>query len=336
MTTITEVALRAGVSMKTVSRVLNGEPHVRAEKIERVEKAVRDLGYRPNLAARQLAGKRSHILVFLFNQVSATYIMSVLSAAAASCRGNGFHLVSEPVESSADASRMIDDIVQLLRPDGFILSPPLSDDAALLSSIAATGIPVARIAGTVEATGIVVSIDDSAVSQEMTAHLIELGHRRIGFVTTGPQHRVAQGRVSGFRTAMAEAGIAVDEDLIATGDFSYVSGERAGHALLDRPSPPTAVFAANDAMALGVMSAATILNRRIPEDVAVCGFDDSPISRMIWPPLTTVRQPIGEMTAVAVARLIGNPDPTEKIGHQLLLRRSTTGQGGIVDTAIDA
>lgn len=331
MPTISDVAERAGVSTKTVSRVLNGEPHVRPQLKERVNAAVAELDYRPNLAARQLAANRSFLIVFLYTTVQVSYVATLLGAASRRCRELGYHLIAEPVEDSGDAAVLVAELVSRLRPDGILLSPPLSDEADLLEALENAGVPVARIAGTRPGVGEIIDIDHQAISAAMTAHLIALGHRRIGFIAATREFRLAQGRLLGFRAAMEEGGLAVDEELVVNGNFTFLSGYHAASLLLAHREPPTAIFAANDEMAAGVVSAAGQRGLRVPDDVAIAGFDDSPISRMIWPPLTTVRQPVAELAVSAIDRLTGQPPSGTPIEHRLVIRASTTGSGGIVE-----
>lgn len=337
MPTIMDVAAQAGVSMKTVSRVLNGEAHVRAALRERVEVAVEALGYRPNFAARQLAGSRSYLIAYLFINLSASYTMALISSAAAACRKRGYHLVSEGVGLREVPEDLVRRTLQRLRPDGLILGPPLADDPMVLGAISEAGVSLVRIAAGTEGPGANVHIDDEPACREIMAHLVALGHRRIGFVRPRSGHHVAQGRERAYRQALLNAGIPVDETLVTDGDFSFASGVAAGGTLLDHSHRPSAIFAANDAMALGVMSAAGQRGLRIPADIAVAGFDDSPGSRMVWPPLTSVHQPLEEMGARAVALLLDAHDANQNpLTHRLVLRGSTTGSLDVVTGTIDA
>lgn len=336
MATISDVARHAGVSIKSVSRVLNGEPHVRPALRDKVIRSVAALDYRPNLAARQLAGNRSFLIAYLYFNAPVTYVTSILSAASNRCRQLGYHLISEAVDHDEDAAGLVNSMVSRLRPDGILLSPPLSDWPMLLAAIAASGIPVVRIAGSEPGPGEVVAVDHRPVSVEMTRHLIELGHRRIGFIGATRDFRAAQGRLAGFREAHEQAGIEADEELIVSGNFSFISGYHAGSLLLSHKRPPTAIFAANDAMAAGVMAAARQAGLRLPEDLAVAGFDDSPISRMTWPPLTTVRQPIADYVSLAIERLTGREGRNHfEPDHELVIRGSTSGDCHVVESAID-
>jgi LacI family transcriptional regulator len=323
MPTMTDVSEHAGVSMKTVSRVLNKEAHVRPAVRERVEAAVKALGYRPNLAARQLAGSRSFIIGYPFNNPSAAYITDVLMGAAAACRDRGYHLVSEPVDLGADALPVIERLITALRPDGIILTPPLGDMQDVIDLIAAFDVPLVRIAGAPGAYGQTITMDECGISAEMVRHLIAEGHRRIGFIRPHPGHIVSQGRLAGYLQALMAAGILADEALIQQGRFDVDSGAAAAGILLDLADPPTAIFAANDDMALGVLRVAHERGLAIPEQIAIAGFDDSPASRLAWPPLTTVRQPMRLLGESAAALLLGDEADPAACQHELLIRAST-------------
>lgn len=321
--TITDVAAEAGVSMKTVSRVLNNEAHVRPRLRARVLQAISKLGYRPNLAARQLAASRSRLILLFCNSFGASYVTRVLVAAAAQCRKNDYYLVSEPVDPQSEPVSDIERTIARLRPEGIILTPPLADSAAVITAIEATGTPLVRISGTRKAYGACISVDERAAAMHMVIHLIECGHRRIGFIGPRPQHHAAEGRELGYRDALEGAGIELDPSLMEKGDFFFHSGFSAGLRLLSSERPPTAVFAANDGMALGLISAARSKDVRVPEDLAVAGFDDSPASRMIWPPLTSVRLPVEALAEKAVRILIDGEVAGPEPACELLFRGST-------------
>ncbi|MCR5880825.1 LacI family DNA-binding transcriptional regulator [Phenylobacterium sp. J367] len=307
--TIDQVAARAGVSMKTVSRVLNNEPHVRPELRERVRQAVEELGYHPSQAARRLAGRKSFLVAFLFNNPNPGYIAAVQSGAALRCREIGYHLVIEPFELAGQARfEVLERLVTALHPDGLFLTPPLSDDVDLLAEIQRRGVKCVRIAGGGPGPGINLATREAEGARSAVKHLISLGHRRIAMVAAPASHRAAAERYEGYRQALEAAGIAVDPSLVVPGAFDAESGEAAAAALLDRPERPTAIFAASDEMALGVMRTAVRLGVAIPRDLSLVGFDDTPASRSVHPALTTVRQPLEQMGAAAVDALVGASD----------------------------
>ncbi len=303
--TITDVARHAGVSIKTVSRVLNREPNVRLETRERVEAAVAALDYRPSQSARSLAGARSYLIGLLFDNPSAAYLSDVQFGAVDRCRASGRHLVIEPVDSTAsDLPALIRQSCLGLRPDGMIVTPPICDDVRVLDCLEGLAIPYVRLGPrALEARGPQIVLDDRAASAAMTRHLIAQGHRDIGFILGHPDHGASERRRRGFVDAMAEAGLSVPEHRVARGLFSFDSGMRAAEILL-QTDRPTAIFASNDDMALGVMAAAQRAGLRTPQDLSVAGFDDTQAARAAWPPLTTVSQPITLMSAAAADMLI--------------------------------
>ncbi len=330
LATIYDVADRAGVSIKTVSRVMNAEPNVRAEMRERVQEAAAALDYHPNRSARSLAGSRSFLIAAFVdakltlqhwrNERGTDYLARIQLGATLPCRAAGFHLLTELVDS--DAPSMRDDVrrvLSALRPDGVILTPPSSDNATLLGILRDAGVAFARL-GPEQAGGggLRLSLDDRAAARGMTDHLLDLGHRRIGFIEGTPRYGSSASRKTGFLQAITARGLTTP--WIAAGDYTYASGIAAAHALLDKPERPTAIFASNDDMALGCMAVAAELGLVVPQDLSVAGFDDSTGSRFSRPRLTTLRQPIVEMAALAAERLISGsvlPDCDEDGGADL-------------------
>ena len=310
--TITDVAKRAGVSMKTVSRVLNAEPHVRDELKARVLAAAQDLHYRPKVSARSLAGARSYVIGCLlptrFLQTRAfPYLVQAQLGALSACRVAGYHLLVDTVDQSAkDVGAEIEALANALAVDGLILLPPLCDDHKVLDALDREGIAYVRIAPATRLNRSArVDVDDRGGARVITEHLLELGHRRIGFVEGPAGHSASVRRLQGFRDAMAARGAPVDEGLLRPGLFNFQSGHEAAGSMLALKSPPTAIFASNDQMAFGVMARAHELGLRMPEALSVAGFDDVPAaSMMAWPSLTTMRQPIERMTALAAETII--------------------------------
>ena len=330
LATIYDVADRAGVSIKTVSRVMNAEPNVRAAMRARVQEAATALQYHPDRAARSLAGARSFLIVAFVdasltlqhwrNERGTDYLARIQLGATLPCRRAGFHLLIELVDN--EAATMQHDVQKLLaalKPDGVILTPPSSDDAALLGVLREAGTPYVRL-GPERASGggLRLSLDDHAAARGMTDYLLDLGHRRIGFIEGDRRYGSSSARRAGFLQAMQARGLVTP--WMAEGDFTYASGLQAGQALLRRPTRPTAIFASNDDMALGCMAVAAELGLRVPQDLSVAGFDDSTGSRFSLPRLTTLRQPIVEMAALAAERLTGtglNPGCDEDGGAGL-------------------
>ncbi|WP_158914302.1 LacI family DNA-binding transcriptional regulator [Caulobacter sp. S45] len=326
--TLSDVAARAGVSIKTVSRVVNREANVSSATRERVEAVLSDLDYRPNIFARSLAGSRSYLLSLLFDNPNASYVHDLQLGALRQCRAVGYHLIVEEMDSgAADFEQQVARLLQGSLTDGLILTPPLSDNALLLAALAARGLPCVRIAPyTAGEVGTAILIDDAAAAAELTTHLLDLGHRRIGFIEGPSGHGATRLRYDGFASALRARGLAPEPDLVVTGDFTSRSGMEAGERLLARPDRPTAIFASNDDMALGAMLTASRLGLHIPEDLSVAGFDDSRTALLTWPQLTTVRQPVTDMSAAAARVLISREPMPRRIMFDLeVVVRGSTG-----------
>jgi LacI family transcriptional regulator len=328
--TITDVAALAGVSTKTVSRVLNREPHVRPVLRDRVADAVRSLNYQPNVAARALAGSRAYLLGLCYDNPSPGYVSAVQVGALAACRAAGYHLLVEQVDSLGRAGAdQLEALLQAVKMDGLILSPPVCDRAPLLDLLEARGTPYVRIAPAGDFDrGPYVHMDDRKAAFDMTRLLQDLGHRRIGFVRGPLDHSASLLRQQGFLDAMADAGLETRPEWLAPGNFSFRSGVGAGERLLGLPERPTAVFASNDDMALGVMTAAGRQGLRLPGDLSVAGFDDSPIAQVVWPELTTIRQPVEAMARAAAGMLVeglsrAQPSAARLLDFELVVRGST-------------
>jgi LacI family transcriptional regulator len=329
-TNIHDVARAAGVSIKTVSRVLNKEPNVKGQTRDRVLQAVSTLSYRPNIFARALASEKSLLIGLLFDNPSASYVAGLQYGALARCRDEGCHLLVEILET--DAPDLGERVVSLVRDSnlrGVVLTPPLCDSEDVLAALTSIGASFVRIAPGRNLPGsLQVSIDDKQGAFDLTNHLIELGHRRIGFIHGHPAIIAASLRYDGFRAALSKAGIPFDESLCAQGYFSYQSGMEAATHLLSRSERPTAIFASNDDMAAATLAAAHRLNLNTPDDLSVAGFDDSLVAQVVWPRLTTCRQPIAEMGAEAISMLANTDgEPVRRLQHELVIRESTAPPG---------
>lgn len=334
--TITDVAKRAGVSMKTVSRVLNNEPNV-AEKTRAHVKAIADeLRYSPNLAARGLATSKSYLIALIYDNPSPNYISHIQRGAIDACRDAGYHLVVEPLsladtESHEEKVKLVQRVLDRLPVDGVILTPPLSDDAAVLEVLAELKIKCVRVAPKNGGTQAFVGMDDETAAYQMTQHLLTQGHKKIAFIRGHVDHAATDQRQAGFVRAMEGAGISVTDDLIVQGDFSFESGAAAARKLLKGAASerPTAIFASNDDMAAAVISVAGQMGVDVPGALSVCGFDDTPLARVVWPALTTVRQPIYKMGHQAAKELVRRSDETAEKGQildfEIMLRDSVSG-----------
>jgi LacI family transcriptional regulator len=328
--TIVDVAQEAAVSIRTVSRVLNGEPYVSEAKRVRVQEVIERLAFVPSASARALPGGRHYTLALLFERLSANYLVDFQFAAMRTCHENGYRLLveelaTEELRSRSDAAAAL----ARLQIDGAVLLPPLCDNAVLLDALDAAGVRHSRVAPAIDIDrSSAITFDDAAATSAMVGHLHALGHRRIGFVVGNANHASAAVRLDAFHSALAKLDLVACKTLIRSGDYSYASGVEAGLALLSLPTPPTAVFASNDAMAAGVVAAAGMRGLTTPRDLSVCGFDDSPLSRHIWPPLTTIRQPLGDMSNAAIEQLL-QPRRERLIAfsYELVARASTTRPG---------
>jgi len=319
--TINSVASYAGVSKKTVSRVLNNEPNVSAVTREKVLKVFKELDYTPNPIARGLAQNRSFIIGCIYDNPSKSYITRVQTGALAACQENKYNLLIHPCELRGEA--LIDNIEHLLqssRLDGIVLTPPFSDFAELVNFLKLKKIPYARVASAVlEDDSISVRCNDEQGAFEITEHLIGLGHKSIAFIKGHPDHSATEQRFKGYRNALASHGIAFNEDLVEEGNFSYHSGANSARSILDSSPRPTAVFASNDYMAAAVLKLATQRQLRVPDDISIAGFDNAPIARHIWPGLTTIDQPVEEMTKQAVTQLINHIAHPQEAPFQVTL-----------------
>lgn len=332
-----DVAAAAGVSLKTVSRVLNDEPNVREATRQRVLAVVERLQYRPNLSARSLAGQRSYVVALVYDNPSRNYLMEVQSGMLDACRASHYHLVLAPV--SANPGRKAADlraVFENFAPDGVLLIPPLTDDAGLLEYLVGNEVPFATIAP-IDAQGrIGAMMEETAAVRELVAGLVRLGHRRIAHILGPREHGACQWRYEGYKQALAQAGIALDPEWVVQGAFSYESGVEAGNRLLDLRPRPTAIFAANDDMAAGVIRAAAERGIAVPGEVSVCGFDDTPIARHIYPSLSTVRQPTADMAHQATVELLARvrtpgAGRMVRVEHEVIFRESTGPAAGSED-----
>lgn len=336
---IEDVARAAGVSMKTVSRVLNQEPNVRDDTRHRVESAVAALNYRPHPSARSLAGNRSFLVALLYDNPSPNYLMEVISGVLDACEAYQYGMMLRPlVYDSRDLLRTVESTIAQSRPDGVVLTPPITDNTHLLRRLEELGVPYASVSPKLRKGCIGVTLEEQHAVREMMSHLVSLGHQRIAHIRGHPDHGASEWRLAGYRDGLKQAGIAWDPALVVRGEFSFDSGVSAARQLFDLARPPTAVFAANDDMAAGVIRVAAERGLRVPHDVSVCGFDDTPMSRQIFPPLTTVRQPSRDMGRIAATQLLRSlRDPASAsmvcMQHTLQLRQSTgpapaAGEGG--------
>lgn len=336
-TTIKDIARALGISHSTVSRALNGDPRISAETRRRVAEAARRLGYQPNLSGRGLAQGKVFSVGLVIPDVAEPFFGRVVSGVSQVTYPAGFNLVL--YLTYADRQRELAALEQIGhgRVDGMIVMARKAGKQAILG-LRRHGVPIVLLIETVRDSGFdAVRADNEGGALQAVRHLLALGHRRIA-VITGPGHAAdARERLRGYRRAMLEAGVDPDQEgLVYAGDFTEERGARAVDKML-RLSPerrPTAVFALNDAAALGAMNRLARHGLRVPEDVAVVGFDDMPFARYVHPGLTTVRQPIEELGRAAAELLLGRirgeaTEPREVVlGTELVVRESCgAGQG---------
>ncbi|MEI7037786.1 LacI family DNA-binding transcriptional regulator [Fulvimonas yonginensis] len=302
-----DVARAAGVSPKTVSRVLNDEANVRGPTREKVLAAMAAMDYRPHLPARSLASNRSFLIATLYDNPSSNYLAEIQAGVLEACDLHHYSMMVRPLQvQSDDFVERVDRLILHHHPDGMVLTPPITDHAGLLQRLRERRVPYACVSPIERDGRIGVFIDEPEAARRIVAHLVALGHRRIAHVIGHPAHGASQWRLSGYRRALDDAGLPRDPGLEVEGDFSFGAGVAAARRLfsLPRGQGPTAVFAANDDMAAGVIWAAGEHGLAVPRDVSVCGFDDTPIARQIWPTLTTIHQPSREMGRIAALQLL--------------------------------
>ena len=325
--TIKDVSKLAGVSIKTVSRVLNKERYVRADTQAKVEAAVEALKFSPSLAARTLGGRRSFQIALIYDNHSPFYIHQIQEGVWAQCREQGVRMLAQPADvGSPTLAAEVGGLIDETHVDGIILSSPVTDAPEVLVELELRGIPFVRISpGTNHAMTSSVFMDDVQAADDMTTHLINEGHRRIGFIIGHPNHMASDQRLFGYRRALDRAGIAFEPGLVRPGQFDFASGAAAAELLLDLPEAPTAIFASNDDMAAGVLAVAHRRDIAVPEALSVAGFDDTELASAVWPPLTTIRQPTRDLAYSAAGLLFAEEVGVvhRRLQHELVVRGST-------------
>jgi LacI family transcriptional regulator len=325
--TINDIARLAGVSKKTVSRVINRSPLVRPDTREKVEALIREHDYAPDPMARGLAFRKSFLIGMVYDNPNAEYVVSMQNGALDSLRGSSFELVVHPCDSrNADYIDGVRAFVQQQRLYGVILVPRVSEDQALVDMLRDIDCRYARI-GAVELDDAqhMITTNDREGAIEVAKYLESLGHRHIGLITGPQRYLSARERGGGFLETLRRRGIKLATKYVAEGGYTFESGVACAERLLALHPRPTAIFTLNDEMAAGVYKAAYRLGLRIPEQLSVVGFDDNPIASRLWPSLTTVRLPIRDMGLSAAALLLHEPStrisPVTFIPH-LVIRES--------------
>lgn len=312
--TIKHVAADAGVSLQTVSRVINSEPNVRDEMKKRVQASIEKLGYVPSIAAQRMSGSRSYLILALNDRdrtiadwrarLGTDWVDQMLLGGMLKCAEHGYRLILELVDTHNDhVERELLAAVAALQPDGVVLTPPHSDNPLIVNFLIKQNIPFARIGSLGEGGGIALTMGDENSARLATDYLIDRGHKRIGFVAGSREYRLSAWRVDGWRAALAERGLS-DENLLAESDFSFASGMAAARSLLSSRNPPTGIIASNDQTALATLEVARELTLQVPRDLSLISFDNTPVVRFTQPPLTAIDQPIAETVSRAVELII--------------------------------
>jgi LacI family transcriptional regulator len=337
--TIKHVAADAGVSLQTVSRVINKEPNVRSEMMGRVQASIAKLGYVPSIAAQRMGGSRSYLIVALNDRdrtiadwrerQGRDWVDQMLLGGMLTCAEHGYRMIVELVDTHGDhIERELRGAIASLQPDGVILTPPHSHNPLITDLLAEQGISFARIGSLRDGAGFALTMDDERAARLATEHLLSLGHRRIGFIAGPDEFELSGWRVDGWRASMDAAGLSTD-GLLGRGDFGHESGLREAGRLLDGRTPPTAIIASSDQMAIAALAAVRARGLDVPSDVSLVSFDDTPVVRFTHPPLAAIVQPIADTIARAVELIIaeqaGRPtsDAPIVVPSSLVLRQST-------------
>jgi LacI family transcriptional regulator len=336
--TIKDVAGDAGVSLQTVSRVVNGGPNVRPQLRDKVRASIERLGYVPSLAAQRMSGSRSYIILAINDRErtladwserrGTDWVDQMLLGGILTCSKHGYRMMVELVDTHSDhVERELGAAISALQPDGVILTPPHSENRLITELLAARAIPFARIGSNAPGPGIPLTMGDEGAAHLATSRLIELGHRRIAMIAGPSQYSLSAWRIDGWRRALGDHGIP-SEGLLEVGDFGYESGTRAARALLDRNPDLTAIIASSDQMALAALEVARDRGLNVPRDLSLISFDNTPIVRFSQPPLTAIDQPIAETVSRAVEQLIarGEDSDSDKVIEvaAALVERSST------------
>lgn len=312
--TIKHVAADAGVSLQTVSRVINNEPNVRPEMAKKVQASIKKLGYVPSIAAQRMGGSRSYIIMALNDrertiegwqsQQGTDWVDQMLLGGMLKCAEHGYRMIFELVDTHSDhIERELRAAIAAVQPDGIILTPPHSQNPMIIDLLHEMRISFARIGSLMPGPGFLLTMGDDHAARIATEHFAGLGHKRIGFIAGSDEYELSAWRIEGWKAAMKAARLPMD-GLLVEGDFSYASGRAAAIQLLEGEDRATAIVACNDQMALATMEVARQRRLSIPGDLSLISFDDTPIVHFTHPPLAAIRQPIADTVAKAVELII--------------------------------
>lgn len=330
--TINDIARLAKVSKKTVSRVINESPFVKEETRKRIAEIMLGLGYEPDPQARGLAFRRSFLIGLIYDNPNAQFVVTMQEGLLDGVRGSGFELVVHPCDrTSPKFLQDVKSFVERQKLYGVVLLPPISENDRLTDLLEDLGCRYVRVASAVlDGPPRLVSSNDRMATAEAANHLADLGHRRIGLIEGPVGFRSRIERRAGFEDALKARGLTLSKECVTDGAYTFDSGVAGGRTLLSLKQPPTAIFACNDEMAAGVYQAAREKGLSVPEDLSIVGFDDTPMSSRLWPPLTTVRWPILEMGRAAAKKLLSGTAATEHVAFEprLVVRSSTAPPAG--------
>jgi len=324
--TIRDIAAKAGVSFKTVSRVLNNESSVKQETKDRVMTVVTELGYQPNNAARNLAGSHNYSIGYIYSNPNAYYIIEFQEGLLKSCHDNGFELIIHPVAAShPDLQTVVDHLIKRSRVAGIVLTPPFSEDEDTIKMLENRGIPFVRVISSQPPElpdPRCVYIDDFHAAEDIATHFLEQQHEDIVVLSGDDDHGSTSERIRGFLSGLEATshGKPCKPARIIPGSYSFESGVSAMKELIEHNELPTAIFALNDEIAAGALFVARLYNISVPEQLSIVGFENSPFSRQTWPKLTTAHQPIREIAALSGQRLVELIKPPKTVLDTLVFR----------------
>ena len=334
--TINDIARLAEVSKKTVSRVINNSPFVKEETRKRVEAVIAEHGFTPDPQARGLAFRRSFLVGMIYDNPSPNYVVNMQQGVLDAVRGSGLELVVHPCNRANDS--FLTDVRNFIvrqKLFGVVMPPSVSEDDRVVAILKEADCPYVRIASvSLDEPACMVVTHDSRGAARAARHLAELGHRRIAFISGPDTFRSSHERGRGFAEGLAEHGLVLDPAYVRRAAYTFESGVEAATELLALPQRPTAIFAGNDEMAIGVMKAARDAGLDVPRDLSIVGFDDLPMASRVWPNLTTVRLPIRDMGRMAAEKLtagLRGLDPATlvqpEVDPSLVVRDSTAAPG---------
>ena len=318
--TIKDVARQAGCSIKTVSRVVNDEAHVRADLRERVLAAITELGYAPNISARRLVQKRAYVICFLLHS-SGSFQSALLSKVLdIGYEGNYDILVQTYYPSFSQSRKKIANLVLEHRIDGLVTMPPCDSDPYLIDLIKGSGLPYVHIAP-INPTGGTpyVSAEDFTGAYQMTEQLIRGGHQRIGLLMGPRNHRTSLDCLYGYRAALENFHCRFEEQLTVDSENNFAGGYTAAKLLMALPQPPSALFAISDEAAAGALYALNELGLKVPGQAALCAYGDLGLSAQVFPGITAVHYPLEQIVEQAIQMLVALVEGRQPEARQVIL-----------------